>query len=119
MFYQLWFTDLQILVAMLPQSSHHQPLPAVPPCHTTLAPFTWASAVVSSGCDGWGTDLVEINCKNKKNKTKQNKTKKKREENKILPILQAILFLVFNLQQFPMRLAAVTQGVIWAQLGEG
>lgn len=105
MFYWLWFTDLQILVATLSQSSHHQPLPAFPFCHTTLGSFSWANAVVPRSHADWGTDVVKINCINSNN-----------NNNKILPILQDILFMVFNP---PISSCCrVTQRVIWAQLGE-
>lgn len=99
MFDWLRFTDLQILVAVLSQSSHHQPLPAFPPGHTTLGPFSWANNAVPGGHADWGTDVVAIGWNKQTNQPKTiqakqiKKKKKKEEENKILPILQGIWFL--------------------------
>lgn len=83
-------------------------VPTISPCQHFPRPhnaqaFQLALCSCSQGpC--WSGNWSSWNKLQKQN-TNQNKPKKK-EENKILPILQGILFMVFNPHQFLMQLAA-------------
>lgn len=99
MFYQLHFSDLQILVAALSQSSHHQPLPVFPPPQNTQA-FQLGQSSCSRGQCWSGTHLVEAKAKPNQN------TYTKKEKNQYPFYFTGAFVHSLNHQQFLMWLAA-------------